>query len=183
MRPQMFSKGELWCIVAFIVLTLVCMMLGGCGSKREETQHRDETSKTVSVEQTKTERNAYAPNGAPYVETILTTKTLDQTTRAEADTRINSMTTLVAPEIAATARIVLGAAAGATPWGGVTTIAGLLTTAATGAFAVMKSMSATRAQTERDAEKRRADEHKADAEEGWSRAEANALKVPPESAP
>ena len=140
---------------------VIVLCLAGCGTKREETQHREEQSKRVQVEQTKTERNAYAPDGTPYVETTYTVRTLDETTRAEADTSIQARTTIQAPEIGAAARVVAGVATG-----GGSTWAPILTTLATTALAAFAAHQTAKAKSET----KRADEHKADAIEGWAKA-------------
>jgi len=150
-------------IAAFCVLVA---FLAGCGSKREESQRRQEHAKTATVERIRTERSTLAADGTPFVEVTMTTRTLEQVTQSQADTLITSETTLRLPEISTAVALVAGAG-GVTPWGA---LAGLAVTALTGAYAAHQSAKA-------GAERKRAEEHKADANEGWARA----LPTPPQS--
>ena len=153
-------------IAAFCVAVV---FLAGCGAKREESQRRQEHAKTATVERIRTERSTLAADGTPFVEVTMTTRTLEQVTQSQADTLITSETTLRVPEISAAVALVAGAG-GVTPWGPLAGLAGLVVTALTGAYAANQSAKA-------GAERKRAEEHKADANEGWARA----LPTPPQS--
>lgn len=108
-------------------LVIIALTLTGCGAKREEVHHREEQRHLVQTETTKTERSTFAPNGTPFVEVTITTRVLDEKTRAEADAQISSTTTLQAPELAAGARVVIGAAGAAVGGGALSNLLNWLT--------------------------------------------------------
>lgn len=138
-------------MIRILVMSLV---LVGCGTKRVE--HVE--THTVSTVDT------MAPNDSGALALV---ERVTTTTHAVTDAR--ATTTLDTPPIIAP---LLAAATGGTPWGMISGACGALLTAATGAYAAHKSAQST-------AERQRADEHKADAAEGWGKAEAYALQVPP----
>jgi len=150
------------------LLFAVIVALAGCGTKREESQQRQEHAKTVAVERTRTERSTLAADGTPFVEVTVTTRALEQVTQSQADTMITSETSLRLPDVSSAVALVAGAG-GFAPWGA---LAGLAVTALTGAYAAHQTAKA-------GAERRRADEQKADADEGWAKADARALLLPP----
>lgn len=136
------ASGRTCILVLFAVLALA-----GCGTKREETQRREEQAKTTAVETTRTERSAIAPDGTPYVEAIVSTRTLEQTTRSEADTRIHGQVTIQAPELAAIGRAAVAIGGAATPWGA---ILGGLGGLGGVAFAVREAMAHSRTRKDSD---------------------------------
>lgn len=152
------------CILAIFAL----LAISGCGTQREEAQHREEHAQKAQVEHVRTERNAFAPDGTPYVESTVTTRTLEETSQIDANTRIDSTTTLQVPALSAAVTIAAGAAGG-TPWGA---LIGTVTTAAAAMWAAHQNARAT-------AERKRGDEQKADADEGWRKADERALALPP----
>lgn len=158
-------------MIRFLAFCLLICALGGCGSKREEVSHREEQSKTVAVTQTKTERNAYAPDGTPYVEITLTTTTVDSETRAKADTRLTSETTIKLPDVSAGIKIIGGAVAGSNP----------ILASALAVFTALSTAWAAHATAKANNERKRADEHKADAVEGWEKADRYAKALPPDA--
>ena len=157
-------------LVLIVALILLCLALAGCGSKRESVQRHEEKAEKVAVTKTRTEKSTIAPDGTPFVEVTVTTQVLEEATRAEADTKINSTTTIVPPPILTVVAPIVTAGLGSlVPGGGV--LLGLIT-AATTAWAAHKTSQAK-------AEHLRAEEHKADAKEGWD----VALKSNPPSSP
>ncbi len=132
----------LW--AAIVLGFVVC--LSGCIT-------RDGRSQTQETETTTTERPAFAPDGTPFVE-------VSKTTRVRSSQTEDSQTTTI--QVPPVVGAVVSAAVTGAGTGGVGTLAALavslVTTAGAGVAAILKA--------------REANFHKADAAEGWAKAEA-----------
>lgn len=134
------------------LLILACF-LPGCGWSRSGQ------SQVAERETTTVERPAFAPDGTGYVEVTKTIRIRDQVTTDQATT------TAQLPEIGAAVKLVANAATGGT---GSLIALGItsLTTVGAGVAAYLKS--------------RESAFHKADAAEGWAKAEtAGAVPITP----
>ncbi len=129
-----------------LALAARLLPLAGCIG-REGRSHTQETETTT------TERPAFAPDGTPYVE-------VSKTTRVRTSQTEDSQTTTV--QVPAAVGAVVQAVATGAATGGTGTLAALavslITTAGAGVAAILKA--------------REANFHKADAAEGWAKAEA-----------
>jgi hypothetical protein len=106
------------------------------------------------------------------VEVVETIETLTAKGQTKTDSHAVEQVTL--PPIVEALPKIIGTAAASTPFGAIAASGLAIITALTGAYA-------TSAGSRAAAEKRRADEQKLDAAEGWALAHATALKVPPKA--
>ena len=142
------TKWE-WALLAAIAGVVLTIFMSGCGSARKEASESTSVTRTTSI----AEKTVSTPEGPAVVESVKTTTVSETLTKAE----LNSQTIIQAPPIIKVISTAAEAAVGATPWGGIALAAA---TAISTAWAAHK----TAQSTERG---KRADENKADADEGW----------------
>lgn len=153
----------------YLLLCLV-VMLAGCGATRDTSAVTRVETKARTVQVVEVKAPVVDAAGATVLAIAsITTTTTDSLAVTDTDHKEHAVTKVDGPPIIAP---LIATAAGATPWGAVSGVAGMLLTAATGMYAAHKSTQST-------AERKRADEHKADAAEGWEKAQAYALQVAP----
>jgi hypothetical protein len=155
---------------------VLLLLLTGCGAVREESSHevrQDQSTVRTTTTATKTVPGVDGPVVAEVVETI---SIAEQVGRGETNGTGTASTTVQLPPILDHAtKVVSTVASAGTPWGMLATGAGAVITAVATAFATSKSAKA-------DAERKRADEHKRDADEGWAHA-IGTKKTPEEEKP
>lgn len=160
------------------LLILITLILSGCGRDRTESQHTETQTETVTKTTIVQEKAQAQPDGTlAVVERVTTTSFAEQLEKGKADTEIKEFTRYIPPPIVDTGLKI--AAAGANtllPGSGLSAIILGLMTAATTAYGVHKG-------TQANAERKRADEHKKDAEEGWEKADTYAKALPPGAVP
>jgi hypothetical protein len=145
----------------FIVLAL---LLVGCGTTREESSHEVRQDQSTTRTTTTATKTVPGPDGPVVAEVVETVSVAEQVGKSEANGTGTAATTVQLPPILDHAtKVVSTVASAGTPWGMIATGAGAVVTAIATAFATSKSAKA-------DAERKRADEHKRDADEGWAHA-------------
>lgn len=166
--PRCVTCNRPWAKTLPAVLSSLVLLVG-CGTERKQSEQRQERRETVTVERTRTERSTLAPDGTPFVEVTVTTRTQEETSRSEARAEITGTTSLRAPEISTAVAAVAAGGGIAIPGA---PVLGAIFMAATTAWAAHKNAQAA-------AERKRADEWKRDADEGWAKADERALQLPP----
>jgi hypothetical protein len=152
------------------------LLLAGCGTTRDTAAATHTETNTHTVETVEVKAPVAMENGTTVLGVAsVTTTTTDTRAVSDSDLKEHATTRVDVPPVLSTlVTAATGATGAATPWGMISGVCGAALTAVTGAYAAHKSAQST-------AERQRADEHKADAAEGWEKAQAYALQVTPKA--